>query len=230
MMTRSAIAVAAYATLLALLLLPEGGDCFAPPLVSSISRTTTTSTSISTGAIIIQANTSARMTSKKKYLHNLHMSNNSEIEGTTDRLLSCLPYLIPLLDGDRYGKYLFYLVPALGMADSIVLGPFKAIYSVIPFAQLIAFIGLSVLSRNPDIPRPVRFNIQQALILDITLIFPGLLGQLPIPIPAILANSGNNFVYLAIVGSVVYSVVSNVTGKVPDKIPVISEAAGSSVQ
>ncbi|OEU18898.1 hypothetical protein FRACYDRAFT_237180 [Fragilariopsis cylindrus CCMP1102] len=226
MMTRSAIAVAAYATLLALLL-PEGGDCFAPPLVSSISRTTT-STSISTGAIIIQAKTSAR-TSKKKYLHNLHMSNNSEIEGT-DRVLSCLPYLIPLLDGDRYGKYLFYLVPALGMADSIVLGPFKAIYSVIPFAQLIAFIGLSVLSRNPDIPRPVRFNIQQALILDIALIFPSLLGQLPIPIPAIVANSGNNFVYLAIVGSVVYSVVSNVTGKVPDKIPVISEAAGSSVQ
>ena len=229
-MTRSAIAVAAYATLLALLLLPEGGDCFAPPLiVSSISRTTTTSTPISTGAIIIQANTSARA-SNKKYHHNLHMSNNSEIEGTTDRLLSCLPYLIPLLDGDRYGKYLFYLVPALGMADSIVLGPFKAIYSVIPFAQLIAFIGLSVLSRNPDIPRPVRFNIQQALILDISLIFPGLLGQLPIPIPAIMANSGSNFVYLAIVGSVVYSVVSNVTGKVPDKIPVISEAAGSSVQ
>lgn len=227
-MTRSAIAVAAYATLLALLL-PEGGDCFAPPLVSSISRTTT-STSISTGAIIIQANTSARTSNNKKYHHNLHMSNNSEIEGTTDRLLSCLPYLIPLLDGDRYGKYLFYLVPALGMADSIVLGPFKAIYSVIPFAQLIAFIGLSVLSRNPDIPRPVRFNIQQALILDISLIFPGLLGQLPIPIPAILANSGSNFVYLAIVGSVVYSVVSNVTGKVPDKIPVISEAAGSSVQ
>lgn len=226
-MSRSAITVAAYATLLALLL-PEGGNCFAfaPPL--SISRTTTTtSTSISTGAII-QANTSAR-TSHKKHLHNLHMSNNSEIEGT-DRVLSCLPYLIPLLDGDRYGKYLFYLVPALGMADSIVLGPFKAIYSLIPFAQIIAFIGLSVLSRNPDIPRPVRFNMQQALILDITLIFPSLLGQLPFQIPAILANSGSNCVYLAMVASVGYAVVSNLTGKVPDKIPVISEAAGSSVQ
>eukprot|EP00592_Proboscia_alata_P005378 CAMPEP_0194372850 /NCGR_PEP_ID=MMETSP0174-20130528/21244_1 /TAXON_ID=216777 /ORGANISM="Proboscia alata, Strain PI-D3" /LENGTH=221 /DNA_ID=CAMNT_0039151587 /DNA_START=167 /DNA_END=832 /DNA_ORIENTATION=+ len=221
-MTRSAIAVAAYATLLALLL-PEGGDCFAPPLVSSISRTTT-STSISTGAII-QANTSAR-TSNKKYLH---MSNKSEIEGT-DRVLSCLPYLIPLLDGERYGKYLFYLVPALGMADSILLGPFKAIYGLIPFAQFIAFIGLSVLSRNPDIPRPVRFNMQQALILDIALIVPSLFGQLPFPIPALLANSGSNCVYLAMVASVGYAVVSNLTGKVPDKIPIISEAAGSSVQ
>jgi len=220
MMTRSR-AVAAYATLLALLL-PEGGNCFAPPLVSSISRTTASS-SISTGS-----NTSAR-TSNKNHLHNLHMSNNSEIEGT-DRVLSCFPYLIPLLDGDRYGKYLFYLVPALGMADSILLGPFKAIYSLVPFAQFIAFIGLSVLSRNPDIPRPVRFNMQQALILDITLIFPSLLGQLPFQIPPLLANSGSNCVYLAMVASVGYAVVSNLTGKVPDKIPVISEAAGSSVQ
>lgn len=229
MMTRSAIAVAAYATFLALLL-PEGANCFAPPplVFSGISRTTK-STSISPRAIIIQTNTSARKSSNKNHSHSLHMANNNEIEGT-DRVLSCLPYLIPLLDGDRYGRYLFYLVPALGMADSLILGPFKLIYSVIPFAQFIFFIGLSVLSRNPDIPRPVRFNMQQALLFDIALIFPSLLGQLPFPMPAIVANSGSNFVYLAMVASIGYAVVSNLTGKIPDKIPVISDAAGSSVQ
>ena len=132
--------------------------------------------------------------------------------------------------GDRYGRYLFYLLPPLGLADSILLGPFKLIYGIVPFAQLIFFIGLSVLSRNQNISRPVRFNIQQALILDIALIFPSLLGQLiPIPMPGMIVNSGSNFVYLAMLGSVSYAFISNLSGNVPDKIPVISDAAGSQI-
>lgn len=107
------------------------------------------------------------------------------------------------------------------------MGPFKLIYSIVPFAQLIFFIGLSVLSRNPSISRPVRFNMQQALILDIALIFPSLLGR--IPVPAIIANSGSNFVYLGLVGCVGYAFISNLTGNVPDKIPVISDAAGNQI-
>mmetsp|Transcript_9698 Transcript_9698/g.12807 ORF Transcript_9698/g.12807 Transcript_9698/m.12807 type:complete len:217 (+) Transcript_9698:91-741(+) len=214
MMTRS-IVIVAYATLVGLLL-PGQGNCFAPAgiTISSISGT-------STGAITIQANNAITRT-------NLPMSrnsNNSEIEGP-DRVLSCLPYLIPLLDGDRYGRFLFYAVPALGQVDFLLLGPFKAIYSSIPFAQ---FIALSTLSRNPDLPRPLRFNMQQALLLDIALIFPSLLGQLQIPLPNVLAASGSNFVYLAMVASVGYSLISNLTGKVPDKIPIVSEAAGSSI-
>ena len=94
------------------------------------------------------------------------MVGNNGIEGN-DRIFSVLPYIVPLLDGDRYGRYLFYLFPPLGFADSLLLGPFKLIYGMVPFAQFIFFIGLSVLSRNPSISRPVRFNMQQALILDI---------------------------------------------------------------
>ena len=121
------------------------------------------------------------------------------------------------------------MLPPLGLVDSILLGPFKLIYGIIPFSQLIFFIGLSTLSRNPQISRSVRFNMQQALILDIALIFPSLLGQIPIPMPGMLVNSGSNFVYLALMLSVGYAFVSNLSGKVPDKIPVISDAAGSQV-
>ena len=213
-MARS-IVIFAYATLLALLL-PGQGNCFAPSGIT-ISRISGTST----GAITIQANNAITRT-------NLPMSSNSEIEGP-DRVLSCLPYLIPLLDGERYGRFLFYAIPALGQVDFLLLGPFKAIYSSIPFAQIIAFLALSVLSRNPDLPRPLRFNMQQALLLDIALILPSLLGQLQIPLPGFLAASGSNFVYIAMIGSVGYSLVSNLTGKVPDKIPIVSEAAGSSI-
>lgn len=217
MMTRS-IVIVAYATLLALLL-PGQGNCFAPPgiTISSISGTSTEATTFQANKAITRTN--LPMSSN---------SNNSEIEGP-DRVLSCLPYLIPLLDGERYGRFLFYAVPALGQVDFLLLGPFKLIYSSIPFAQFIAFIALSTLSRNPDLPRPLRFNMQQALLLDIALIFPSLLGRLQIPLPGVLAASGSNFVYLAMVASVGYSLVSNLTGKVPDKIPIVSEAAGSSI-
>ena len=56
-----------------------------------------------------------------------------------------------------------------------------------------------VLSRNPTLSRPVRFNMQQTLLLDIALIFPSLLGRMggAVQLPAVLANSGSNFVYLA---------------------------------
>ena len=156
---RSLVTIAACALLV--LLLPEGGTSFTPSLVAS---------KPTFGAGV----------------SNLHMVRN-DIVGT-DRILSCVPYIVPLLDGDRYGRFLFYQVPLLGLFDNILLGPFKLIYGTIPFAQLIFFIGFSVLRRNPEIPRPIRFNMQQALLLDIGLIFPSLLAQIPVPL--ILANSG----------------------------------------
>ncbi|KAL7542985.1 hypothetical protein ACHAXR_013286 [Thalassiosira sp. AJA248-18] len=221
MMPRS-IAVAAYATLMALLTLQQG-NCFAPPRISSSHGSSISGRKVpaSTGSIVQENNAIARENLPLK-------ASSSDIDGP-DRALSCLPYLIPLIDGDRYGRFLFYTVPALGMADSLLLGPFKSIYYSIPFGQLIFFIGLSVLSRNPDLSRPLRFNMQQALILDIALIFPSLLGRLPFPMPGVLVNSGSNFVYIAMVASVGYSIVSNLAGKVPDRIPVVSEAAGSSI-
>jgi len=143
----------------------------------------------------------------------------------TERALSCLPYLLPMLDGDKYGRFIFALVPALGMVDYVVLGPFKALYSAVPFLQFGLFIGLTVLARNPEIPRPVRFNLQQAVILDILLFFPTLLGEVTGSFaPSFLVESGSNFVFYALVAAVGYSVVSNVIGKIPDQIPVVSEA------
>lgn len=225
-MTRSFVLVALSALLA--LQLPGHGNCFAPSRIAISSITNTRGTPI-TGAITIQSSKKNAIIARTTKNNNLSMSsNNSEIEGK-DRLLSCLPYLIPLIEGDRYGRFLFYMIPALGQIDFFVLGPFKLLYSSIPFANLIVFIGLSTLSRNPELPRPLRFNMQQALILDIALIFPSLLGQLGIPLPGVLAQSGSNFVYLAMIGSVGYSIVSNLTGKTPDKIPIISEAAGSSI-
>lgn len=155
------------------------------------------------------------------------MSSNNQIQGTTDRIVSCLPYILPLLDGDRYGRFIFAIFPPLGLLDAIVLGPFKILYGAIPFSQFIFFLGLTFLARNPEISRPIRFNMQQAVILDILLIFPSLfgrLGSIGYGMPRMLVESGSNFVFYCLIASVGYAVFSNLTGKVPNKIPIISEA------
>jgi len=158
----------------------------------------------------------------------------NEIPGTTDRIVSCLPYLLPLLDGDRYGRFIFALVPFLGTVDAIVLGPFHLLYTAIPFGQFLAFIGLSILSRNPNISRPVRYNMQQALLLDILLIFPSLLGRLAgiggsMMLPRILVESGSNFIFYVLVATVGYSLFSNLTGKIPNQIPIVSDATEAQI-
>lgn len=45
-----------------------------------------------------------------------------------------------------------------------------------PFGGLIFFFGLSFFTRNQNLSRFVRFNIQQAILLDIILLIPGFFG------------------------------------------------------
>lgn len=67
--------------------------------------------------------------------------------------------------------------------------------------------------------------------LDVILIFPQLLRSIIGPsnqfIPQGLAETGANTVFYAITLSVLYSIFSNIKGKTPNEIPVISEAVDS---
>lgn len=144
---------------------------------------------------------------------------------TSERALSCLPYLLPILDGDRYGRFIFGVFPALGMIDYTLLGPLKAIYTSVPFLNLGIFILFTSLARNESIPKSVRYNMQQAVVVDILLIFPSLLGQITGGFaPAFLTEAGCNFVFYALVATVGYAIFSNATGRIPNQIPLVSEA------
>mmetsp|Transcript_17434 Transcript_17434/g.22614 ORF Transcript_17434/g.22614 Transcript_17434/m.22614 type:complete len:175 (+) Transcript_17434:125-649(+) len=90
-----------------------------------------------------------------------------------DRIFSLLPYMLPILDGVEFGTFIYQRFPAYKMAVIGILGTPMAIFRAIPFSTLIFFFGLSFLSRNPNISRTVRFNMQQAILLDIALIIPG---------------------------------------------------------
>ena len=80
-------------------------------------------------------------------------------------------------------------------------------------------------TRNTGLSRFVRFNIQQALLLDILLVIPGVLGSATRMFPYDLQVIGTNFWFYLMVLVVGYSWAQVAQGKNPDQVPFISEAA-----
>jgi len=150
-----------------------------------------------------------------------------------DKIVSILPYLLPLVDGLVYGKFLF-----LENAENpivIGLGLLLALYRTIPFAGFLSFFGMNVLSDNLTINRLVRFNMKQAILVDVALFVPtvisalstfvvskNLLGVAQV-IPAQAVEIGSDAVFFILLASIGYSTLSSLVGVVPDNLPIISD-------
>ena len=133
-------------------------------------------------------------------------------------------YLLPCVDGFPYGSYIYANVPPVGALAYNVL-PFVNAFQNLPFVGLVLFIGLSAFSRNAGLSRFVRFNIQQALLLDIALLIPSFFGSIGKIFPYELQAIGSNTVFYFMAGVVAYSWFSVAQGKVPNQVPVLSDAA-----
>ena len=152
---------------------------------------------------------------------------NSDLEGQ-DRIKACIPYALPLIDGDHFGRYFYSHVPPLRVVDDILISPLAHLVDSVPFLSLILFLILSLGTRQATfLSRGVRFNAQQAVLIDVALIFPELLasGLKDQRMPQLLVESSSNFVFYFVMTSILYSCVSNLRGKKPDSIPWISNAA-----
>mmetsp|Transcript_20282 Transcript_20282/g.29679 ORF Transcript_20282/g.29679 Transcript_20282/m.29679 type:complete len:391 (+) Transcript_20282:120-1292(+) len=159
----------------------------------------------------------------------LEFLNESE-PTTTDKLVSVLPYLFPLMDGLQYGR--FILSDAEGNPLVAIVAVIYALYRAIPFSGFAAFFALNFLSNNPSLNRLVRYNMQQAIFLDIALFFPGLvsgllsliLGQAGNPIPTALVQISTDAIFVTLLLALGYCSVSSLLGITPDKIPIVSQA------
>ena len=58
-----------------------------------------------------------------------------------ERVVAALPYLLPLLDGLRYGKFFFLEFPQAQLL-LLPLQPVLQLYTTVPFASVIVFFGL----------------------------------------------------------------------------------------
>ena len=141
-----------------------------------------------------------------------------------DRIFACLPYLLPLLDGLVYGRYLFQQFPPLQLI-LVPLTPLLQIYRGIPFFGLIVFFALFLLVvRNSNISHFIRFNTMQAILLDIILILCGLiLSILGGSLGGFILETLSNMIFLGILASFIYTVVQSAMGRYAE-IPTISDA------
>lgn len=150
---------------------------------------------------------------------------------TQDKLVSILPYLFPLMDGLQFGRFLLE-----GQESNPLVGLLAVIYGLyrsVPFSGFIVFFLLNFLSANPTINRLVRFNMQQAIFLDIALFFPGLIASVYSLISSGLGGGGippqftvlgTDVIFVTLLATVAYCAISSGLGFTPDKIPFISQA------
>lgn len=142
----------------------------------------------------------------------------------SDRIFASLPYLLPLIDGLAFGRFLFAQFPALGLLF-VPLAPLMQIYSL-PFASLVIFFALYLgVVRNENISHFIRFNAMQAILLDIVLMLCGLVLPLltrGVQI-AFIAETLYNMVFLGVLAAFVYAVAQSALGRYAE-IPPISDA------
>jgi uncharacterized membrane protein len=152
---------------------------------------------------------------------------------TQHRLLSCLPYILPLIEVRPLGMFLFLQFPFLKWLY-VPFSPVIQLYQTIPFFDLIVFFALFMLVvRNEKIQHFIRFHTLQALLLSIftylcmaVLSLIGIVEQgasLSVPL---LGNVMFTLIFLAVLVASIYSIVQAVRGLYAE-IPLISQAAYS---
>ncbi|WP_008311252.1 Tic20 family protein [Leptolyngbya sp. PCC 6406] len=156
-----------------------------------------------------------------------------------DRLFGSLPYLLPLVEvcllalfyAVRYDIGLFAQFPIFTLI-LVPLSPLIRLYTGFPFAGLIVFILLlSLVVRNTNISRFIRFNTMQAILLDILLILGRLILNMvlePILRGGLILDTLVNVVVLGILAAVVYCVSQTVLGR-EAQIPTLSDAVNMQV-
>jgi hypothetical protein len=148
-----------------------------------------------------------------------------------DRVLACLPYLLPLIEVFAFGQFLMNDFPLLGLIFLPLL-PLLKIYYGVRYAGLIIFFALWLLVvRNENISHFIRFNTMQAIILDIVIFLCGILTDLVrlVPGSGFAMQTLETTIFLGIVAAVIYSVAQSLMGKYAE-IPAISDAVHMQVR
>jgi len=140
------------------------------------------------------------------------------------RLLAALAYLLPWSDAIPFGQGLFGPLPWLRWLALPVL----QLQEMVPFGSLLLFLLLFLaVVRNPRVPYGIRFNVLQAILIDIVLVLLSLAFSILLaPLSGslgFLVRTLQNTVFLGALLLVFYAVIQNLRGQQAD-IPTVSEA------
>lgn len=159
---------------------------------------------------------------------------------TQERLLSCLPFLVPLLNTYPFGGYIFSLFPPF----RLLFFPIELLLPIyliggggFSIVRLMVFIGLYAgVVRNNRIRHLIRYNAMLAIMLGISLTIilmvlqvVGILGSSVASPPStpgggLFAMLLSNVLFLGTLGIVLFSVVQSLRGHHAE-VPMISDAA-----
>jgi hypothetical protein len=141
------------------------------------------------------------------------------------RLLAALAYLLPWSDALPFGQSLFGLFPALQWLSLPAL-PLMLLQQAVPFGGFVLFLVLFLaVVRNARVPYLIRFNVLQAILIDILLILVSLVfSVLLAPLGAGFAlRTLSNTVFLGALLLVAFAVVQSLRGQEAE-VPSLSEA------
>ena len=141
------------------------------------------------------------------------------------RLLAALAYLLPWSDALPFGQGLFGLFPALQWLSLPAL-PLMLLQQAVPFGGFVLFLVLFLaVVRNARVPYLIRFNVLQAILIDILLILVSLVfSVLLAPLGAGFAlRTLSNTVFLGALLLVAFAVVQSLRGQEAE-VPSLSEA------
>lgn len=145
------------------------------------------------------------------------------------RLLAIAAYLLPWRDGLEFSGGFLRAFPALiPVVNGLALpaAPLVAVETLLPFGSLVIFLGLFLgVVRNQRVPYAIRFNVLQAILLDIVLVLARLLLGLFTNLQAasFALRTLNDTVFLGTVLVIGYCLVQGLRGQDPE-LPTVSEA------
>jgi len=181
------------------------------------------------------------------------LGEGNQDDGFLVRISCALAYVLPICDGIGCAPPLYLILPQL----LSITAPFVTIESFadsIPFGLLIWFLIMNHLSKQPWVPSLLRFNLSQAVRLDVRISFftlfikylPDIVGFF-VPLSEETINHGmiqekltftywlvillvclmNAVAFMLLAITVLYSVACSSAGLVPERIPFLSkEIAG----
>ncbi|CAJ1372851.1 unnamed protein product [Effrenium voratum] len=154
--------------------------------------------------------------------------------GLLTRLGAFAAYLLPLTDALRFGMFLFAAFPAIQPLLNLLVVPVLLI-NALPFGlgYLALFFGMQTLAANRELPALLRYNLRQAITLDVVLVFMGLVGGVfqaiaglaGSPIPLEISGGLSTAIYLLVSACCVYSMVASLSGNYPKGLGPLSEIA-----
>jgi hypothetical protein len=141
------------------------------------------------------------------------------------RLLAALAYLLPWSDALPFGQSLFGLFPVLQWL-SLPAFPVLLLQQAVPFGGFVLFLVLFLaVVRNTKVPYLIRFNVLQAILVDILLILMSLAFSVllaPLGLGFALRTLSNT-VFLGALLLVGFGVVQSLRGQEAE-VPSLSQA------